>query len=100
MMNNTKDVLLSMLPLLLYYTFSQFDTKYKAWKLNLSLSKTANNRRVKKRIKWSTVGERISDKQFRRMFRMTRQRFLNYIHILQDQLERRSSNLNPTLMHS
>ena len=38
-------------------------------------AKNAKNRRVKKRIKWSTVGERISDIQFRRMFRMTRKCF-------------------------
>ena len=33
------------------------------------------NRRKKKRIKWSTVGERVGDKQFWRMFRMTRKCF-------------------------
>ena len=75
MMNNTKDIVLSVLPLLLYYTFSLFDANYNAWQQRLCLAKHAKNRRKKKRIKWSTVGERISDKQFRRMFRMTRKCF-------------------------
>ena len=75
MINKTKDILLTVLPLLLYYTFSQYEANYNAWQLHLQLSKCAKNRRVKKRIKWSTVGERIRDKQFRRMFRMTRNCF-------------------------
>ena len=75
MINSTKDVFLSVLPLLLYYTFSQFQANYNAWHHHVRLSKNAKNRRVKKRIKWSTVGERISDVQFRRMFRMTRHCF-------------------------
>ena len=75
MNNNTKDILLSVLPLLLFYTFSQFEANYNAWQLYQCLSNSAKNRRVKKRIKWSHVGERISNKQFRRMFRMTRECF-------------------------
>ena len=75
MNNNTKDILLSVLPLLLFYTFSQFEANYNAWQLYQCLSNSAKNRRVKKRIKWSHVGERISNKKFRRMFRMTRECF-------------------------
>ena len=75
MIKKTKDILLSVLPLLLYYTLSQYKANYDAWELHQCLSKYAKKRRVKKRIKWSTVGERISDKQFRRMFRMTRKCF-------------------------
>ena len=47
MMNNTKDIVLSVLPLLLCYTFSLFDANYNAWQQGLCLAKHAMNRRKK-----------------------------------------------------
>ena len=47
MINKTKDILLTVLPLLLYYTFSQYEAKYNVWQLHLQLSKCAKNRREK-----------------------------------------------------
>ena len=47
MMNNTKDIVLCVLPLLLYYTFSLFDANYNAWQQRLCLAKHAKNRHKK-----------------------------------------------------
>ena len=66
-----RDLFITFLPLLLYFNISDFERDYKHW----CISEGTKTRRLKKRIPWSIVNERISDKQFRRMFRMTRQCF-------------------------
>ena len=64
--------------LILYYllvVFSQWEIDYNCWLNSNRNSEGAKKRRKKKRIKWSEVSSRISDYQFRRMFRMSRECF-------------------------
>ena len=82
MEDRTKDVILTILPLLLYYTLSQFQVDYNALLRSQALSKYAKKRRVKQRIKWSHLNQRISEKQFRRMFRMTRDCFSELCNLI------------------
>ena len=65
----------SILPCLLYLVLHQFTVDYNAWEECVILSNIAKKRQKKSRIPWSSVDARISDKQFRRMFRMTRDCF-------------------------
>ena len=75
MNSNPKDIILAILPLLLYIVLNQFQLDFTAYKLSEERSQLARNRRKKCRITWSSVSHRISDKQFRRMFRMSRHCF-------------------------
>ena len=64
--------------LLLYcvlVVFSIWEIDYNCWKNSNRNSEGAKKRRKKKRISWSAVSSRISDYQFRRMFRMSRECF-------------------------
>ena len=67
-----KNFILTIIPFLFYVAFSQYEANYNAWKVYIIKSKSIQKCRVKNRILWSTVCKRISDKQFRWMFRMTR----------------------------
>ena len=58
-------------PLLLLLLLSQYEVSYSCWLKSYNNSLLARKRRKKKRILWSSVNERISDIQFRRMFRMS-----------------------------
>ena len=82
-----RDLFITFLPILLYYNILDYERDYKHW----CISEGTKTRRSKKRILWSIVNERISDKQFRRMFRMTRQCFYEL-------LAKNSSNRNHILM--
>ena len=61
--------------LVLYLSLAQILLEYNAYNYHLSKSEAANKRRTRQRIPWSNVMERISDAQFRRMFRMTHEVF-------------------------
>ena len=74
-MNAIQDMLRRILPFLLYVSFNQFMVDYNAWDQYLNKSHMAKFCRKKRRITWSSVNERISDTQFRRMFRMSRECF-------------------------
>ena len=74
-MNAIQDMLRRILPFILYVSFNQFIVDYNAWDEYLKKSHKAKCRRNKRRITWSSVNERISDTQFRRMFRMSRECF-------------------------
>ena len=62
-------------PLILFHTFKLYDIAYQSKKKSENNSRLAKKRRKKKRILWSEINNRISDLQFRRMFRMTRDCF-------------------------
>ena len=70
--NHVMDVLFGCLPLILLFAISQYEYKLKQLKMFEIMCKEVKSRRKKQRISWSYVCQRISDKQFRRMFRMTR----------------------------
>ena len=73
--NHVVDVVFGVLPLIIYIAISQYESKYNELKMYEKKCEEAKARRKKKRISWSSVCQRISDKQFRRMFRMTRECF-------------------------
>lgn len=50
MKNYTKDIILSIIPLLLYHILSQFEINYNAWKQSVSISNSAKECRVNERI--------------------------------------------------
>ena len=75
MNSDPKDIILTILPLLLYFALNQFQSDLRSYVGSLNRSNQAINCRMKHRISWSSVSQRLSDKQFRRMFRMTRQCF-------------------------
>ena len=77
-----KDALLSLLPLLLSISLIQFNADYNAFREFTIRSNAAKIRRKKKRVNWTYISQRISDKQFRRMFRMTRECFLNLCNLI------------------
>ena len=56
------------IPLLFLLIFKQYEVSEYNKQRSLLWSTIAKNRRKKKRVLWSKVNERISDKQFRRMF--------------------------------
>lgn len=66
---------LRLLIVILSFIFVQHHYDLAALCLHNVISKAAHDRRKKVRIRWSEVNERISDKQFRKMFRMTRDCF-------------------------
>ena len=69
--------------LMCYYVlvlFSQWEIDYNCWESSNRNSLGAKKRRKKKRIAWSNVSSRISDVQFRRMFRMSRECFGTLCH--------------------
>ena len=72
MKNKTKAFLTCFLPLLLYSILVQYDNDHHARLRSHNKSIHALERRRKERIPWDVVNERISDRHFRRMFRMTR----------------------------
>ena len=64
--------------LMCYYVlvlFCQYEIDYNCWDSSNRNSEAAKKRRKKKRIPWSDVSSRISDVQFRLMFRMSRECF-------------------------
>ena len=65
----------TILPLILYICFKQFCQKQHDVSASILKSDLALSRRIKIRVPWSIINERISDIHFRRMFRMTRQCF-------------------------
>ena len=62
-------------PLLVYTVLIQYEVEYYSWKRGHNNSVLAQKRRNKVRIPWATINKRISDRHFRRMFRMTRDCF-------------------------
>ena len=68
----------------LYLSLNNFIAAIKDYEQHVIQSESAKKRRKKSRIKWSTVSFRISDKQFRRMFRMTREAFSELCGIVLD----------------
>ena len=76
MKNHAIDIVIGVIPFLLYIPPSHFEAKYNALDLYEKKCIDTKGRRKKRRIKWSSVCKRISDKQFRRMFCMTRECFV------------------------
>ena len=64
--------ILRIIPYVILVALSQYEVNYNAWQTFSNKSTTGRRRREKTRILWSTVCKCIIDKQFRRMFRMTR----------------------------
>ena len=64
------------LAILIYYAFNQYQQKLKEFTSSCASSQRAKKRRVRKREEWSSLITRISDIQFRRMFRMSKQCFV------------------------
>ena len=60
---------------LLLLLLSHHEVQHASWRKSYNNHLLGKKRRKKKRILWSTVNERISDIQFRRMFRMNRSCF-------------------------
>ena len=69
------NISLRLLIVVLTFIFVQHHNDLAALYLSSVRSKAAHDRRKKVRIRWSEVNKRISDKQFRKMFRMTRDCF-------------------------
>ena len=61
-----------LLVIALSFVFVQYYIDANAYNAYLLKKQSALNRRKKKRLKWSEINLRISDRHFRRMFRMTR----------------------------
>ena len=61
--------------ILLSFIFAHYHTLQKQEGYHLRKQQSALGRRKKKRIKWDEVNLRISDRHFRRMFRMSRDCF-------------------------
>ena len=61
-----------LLVVVLLFLFVQYHIDESAYHAHLLKQQAAMNRRKKKRLKWSEINLRISDRHFRRMFRMTR----------------------------
>ena len=98
--NHVVDVVFGVLPLIIYIAISQYESKYNELKMYEKKCEEAKARRKKKRISWSSVCQRISDKQFRRMFRMTRECFAQLCSRIIRSVGEKNSNLNHILMHS
>ena len=62
---NAKQALFVVVSVCLYLSLYKFLNCLKAYQQHLVLSEAARTRRKKKRIKWSDVSSRISNKQFR-----------------------------------
>ena len=62
-------------PLLFYVAFAQYQQNLTLWQRSKRNSELAKKRRIPNRILWSVVNKRISNLQFRRMLRMTRECF-------------------------
>ena len=73
MADNQRNILLRIIPLIIYLLFTQYDTEYKTWHRSWNNTRLAHKRRKKKRILWSELNKCISDVQFRQMFRMNRE---------------------------
>ena len=69
------DVVIGVLPFILYIAISQYETKQHDLDMFEKSCDEAKGRHKKQRIPWSSVCQRISDKEFRKMFRMTRECF-------------------------
>ena len=69
------DVVFGVLPLILYIAISPYESKYNELKMFEKKCEKAKACRKKTRISSPSVCQRISDKQFRRMFQMTRECF-------------------------
>ena len=65
----------TILPVIIYYIYYQYDIEITALIKRENMSYAAKSRRIPQRISWSEVNKRISNTQFRRMFRMSRQCF-------------------------
>ena len=68
----SKPFTIKLLTTVLCIIFTQYLIDDKKHQLRLLRQESASNRRKKTRIKWSEINQRISDRHFRRMFRMTR----------------------------
>ena len=67
--------LLLISPFILLWLICQYEVQHASWLKSYNNHLLAKKRRKKKRILWTSVNERISDVQFRRMFRMNRDCF-------------------------
>ena len=76
-MKNTldKSITIKLLALLLCAYIHQSQQLIKEREQSVAISNHAKARRKKKRIPWSYVDNMLNDRQFRRMFRMTRECF-------------------------
>ena len=70
-----KSLLSLIVPLIVFHTFKLYDIAYQSRMKSENNSRLAKKRRKKRRVLWTDVSQRISDLQFRRMFRMTRDCF-------------------------
>ena len=70
-----KSLLSLIVALIVFHTFKLYDIDYQKRMKSENNSRLAKKRRKKRRVLWTYVNDRISDLQFRRMFRMTRDCF-------------------------
>ena len=77
MHHHVRRTIVLFIPLLLYLLVKQYEVSQSSEsdKRSILNSKSSKRRRQKKRVLWTNVNERISDLQFRRMFRMDRECF-------------------------
>lgn len=68
--------------LLIYYAFNRHQLNSKEFTSSCASSQRAKTRRIRKREEWSSLITRISDIQFRRMFRMSKQCFVALCDII------------------
>lgn len=69
MANNESNFLIKIIDLILYILFTQYKIEHKSWYRIWNNSRLAKKRRKKIHVLWSDVNKRISEVQFRRMFR-------------------------------
>ena len=72
MNQNERRIGVLLIPLMFYLIFKQYEVSECNKKRSLHWSSIAKKRRKKERVLWTKVNEKISDNQFRRMFRMDR----------------------------
>ena len=70
-----KSLLSLIVPLIFFHTFKLYDIDYQSRMKSEKNSQLAKKRRKKRRVLWTDVNLRISDLQFRRMFRLNRDCF-------------------------
>ena len=87
-----------MFSLLLYSVFKKYQIAKRTYQISRNRSIAAKCRRKKETIPWSIVNKRISDTQFRRMFRMTRHCFSELCNLIISRVGESKLNLNLILM--
>ena len=70
-----KTFVLIIISLILYTIFIQYEMEHVNWLHSCSNYNLGSKRRKKESIRWETINRRISERKYRRMFRITNECF-------------------------